>query len=71
VACNKRCPVGAQPKNGFGHFLDATEATDGMQSCKIILLHIHAVCEPIDHLGVDRRRIFTMPILTIGCSGDN
>src|SRR5882724_13659337 len=54
---HKRRLTRAQPQNGLSHFLDATEATDGMESSKIILLHIHAIGEAIDHLGVDRGRI--------------
>ncbi len=51
VAGHKRRLIRTHPENGFGHFLDPTDAPDGMKSGKIILFHIHAIGEPIDHLG--------------------
>src|SRR4029450_2603921 len=57
VAGHKRRLIRTHPENGFGHFLDPTDAPDGMKSGKIILFHIHAIGEPIDHLSVDHGRI--------------
>src|SRR6266436_1239714 len=57
VSRHKRRLTRAQPQNGLSHLLDATDTTDRMESSKIILLHIHAIGEAIDHLRVDRGRI--------------
>jgi hypothetical protein len=57
VSGHKRRLTRAQPQNGLSHFLDATNATDGMQGGKVILLRIHAIGEAIDHFSVDRGRI--------------
>ena len=57
VPRHKRRSVRAQPQNGLSHFLDATDATDGMQDGKVVLLRIQAIGEAIDHRGVDRGRI--------------
>ena len=43
VPRHKRRSVRTQPQNGLGYFLDATEATDGMESSEIILFHIQAI----------------------------
>jgi hypothetical protein len=57
VSGHKRRLTRAQPQNCRSHFFDATDATDGMQGGKVILLRIHAIGEAIDHFSVDRGRI--------------
>src|SRR5258708_2081444 len=57
VPRHKRRLAGTQPQNSFRNFLDPTEASDGMKSGKIILFHIHAISEAIDHLCIDHRGI--------------
>ena len=54
---DKRRPTRTQPQNGFGNFLDPANAPDGMKRGKVILFHIHACGEPIDHLGIDHRGV--------------
>src|SRR5437762_12760546 len=53
VPCHKRRSSGTQPQNGLGNFLGPTDSPDGMQARKIVLFHIQAYDEPVDHLRID------------------